>query len=160
MGYKVLRGPPRIKILEAAGSIADGRVKILRDEASRVEAIVGSSLGDRSYRVVLSIAGPKAVMASSDDNGTRFRGYIGYPIVAVMMLKGLLPRDPVVEEALRGVQWRVLNERFKSYERVLEEVFKSVESRLGRGVVERVKAYMGRVEAELSSYKVYLVEGL
>lgn len=156
MEGRLLRAPPRIKILEAAGSIADGRVRITRDEGLRVEATVESSMGDRSYRVVLLVKSPRVIVASSDDNGTRFRRYTGYPILAVMMLKGLLPRDPEVEEALKGVKWRVLNERFKSYERVLEEILRDVEVRMGKVMVDRIKSYMSSIERKLGEYRVYL----
>ncbi len=117
-----LRLPPRIKILEALGAIADNRVKIL----SESEAIVVSSEGDRSYRVYIDL---EKRVAESDDNGTRFRGYIGYPIVAFLMLKGLVPFEERISDALRGVKWRQLNERYKSYAVVEDLLLKELESK-------------------------------
>jgi hypothetical protein len=94
-------------------------------------------------------------IASSDDNGTRFRGYIGYPIVSVMMVKGVIPRNQEVEESLKGIPWRVLNERLKSYERVLEEITRSIEAKGGERLVVKVREYMESVMTDLSRYKVY-----
>lgn len=155
MEGRLLRLPPKIKILEAAGSIADGRVKILEDKGSKVKAVVESSMGDRSYNVTLEIVNPKVFIASSDDNGTRFRGYIGYPIVSVMMVKGVIPRNQEVEESLKGIPWRVLNERLKSYERVLEEITRSIEAKGGERLVVKVREFMESVMRDLSRYKVY-----
>jgi hypothetical protein len=150
-----LRLPPKIKVLEAAGSIADGRVRVLEDRGSKVVAVVESSMGDRSYNVVIEITGPKSIVASSDDNGTRFRGYIGYPIISLLMIKGLIPRDQEVEEALKGIPWRVLNERYKSYERVLEEIIVRVKATRGERLVSKVRDYMENVMNILSKYEVY-----
>lgn len=102
-------------MLEALGAIADGRVERLGPGVYRVT----SSEGDRSYRVYVD---PGRGLAYSDDNGTRLRGYVGYPIIAALMLEGLLPLDERLAEALRGVPWRRLNERLKRYALVEREV--------------------------------------
>ncbi len=114
-----LRPPPRIKILEALGAIADKRVECL-DRECRAARVV-SSEGDRVYRVYVDVEGG---VAYSDDNGTRLRGYIGYPIIAVLMLRGIVPFDERIAEALKGIPWRRLNETFKRYALVEREVKK------------------------------------
>ncbi|HWQ17225.1 MAG TPA: hypothetical protein VNL13_05275 [Sulfolobales archaeon] len=119
---ETLRLPPRIKILEALGAIADNRVKIVSDR----EAIVVSSEGDRSYKVYIDL---EERAAYSDDNGTRFRGYVGYPIVAVLMIKGALPFDAKIAEALKGVKWRQLNEKYKSYAIVEDLLLRELKTR-------------------------------
>jgi len=101
-----LREPPRIKVLEAAGAIADGRVHLVKGlTPDRLEATVVSSEGDRRYRVVVVKEGG-GYRVYSDDNGTRLRGYVGYPIISVLMLAGALPRDKQVEVALKGIDWK------------------------------------------------------
>lgn len=77
---KLLARPPRIKVLEAAGCIGDNRVKIV--DSSR--AVVSSSTGERKYRVILLEEGQGVFRAYSDDNGTVYKGYVGYPIIAFM----------------------------------------------------------------------------
>jgi len=109
--------PPDIKVLEAAGAIGDGRITLKRMNR-RITAVVRSSMGDRSYNVVVVTPQDsfnQVFYVYSNDNGTRFRGYIGYPIIAVLMLAGLLPRNPKLEEGLKGIRWKELNERYKKY---------------------------------------------
>jgi len=66
-----LREPPRIKVLEAAGAIADGRVHLAKGlTPDRLDATVVSSEGDRRYRVVVVKEGG-GYRVYSDDNGTR-----------------------------------------------------------------------------------------
>ncbi len=114
-----LKLPPRIKVLEALGAIADGRVKKVGDHYEVV-----SSEGDRVY--VVTVEGNKA---SSTDNGTTYRNYVGYPIIAVLMLEGRLPFNERVSKALKGIDWRKLNEQYKSYAKVEELVKKIAEER-------------------------------
>ena len=73
---------------------------------------VASSEGDRHYLVYVD---PARRLAYSDDNGTRFRGYIGYPIIAVLMLQGRVPFDERIARALEGIPWRRLNEHYRRY---------------------------------------------
>lgn len=151
-----LRMPPKIKILEAAGSIADGRVSIVSDEGGRIIAKVVSSMGDRVYNVFIERVSGGLFRVYSNDNGTLLRGYIGYPIISVLMVKGLLTRDIKVEDSLKGIPWKVLNEKFKSYDKVLEEVNRIVESREGGPRASTLKTYMDTVYRELSRYKLVL----
>jgi hypothetical protein len=120
---KPLRMPPRIKVLEALGSLADGRVRLLPDGSAEVV----SSDGTRRYSVWVSSDGRRAY---STDNGTAYRGYVGYPIIAVMMLRGILPYRKELAEALRGIRWRSLNEKYKRYW-VVEKIVKSIASKRG-----------------------------
>ena len=116
-----LRSPPKIKVLEAAGAVADGRVKLL-DET---HAIVTSSRGDRTYRVYVNV---KKGEACSSDNGTVYRGYVGYPIISVLMIKGVLPFNDRVAKALKDIPWKDLNEKYKKYDLVMEEIKKIAEN--------------------------------
>ncbi len=155
MGGRLLRLPPKIKILEAAGSIADGRVRILEDKGSKIIAIVESSMGDRSYNVEVEIVNPNTIIARSNDNGTRFKGYIGYPIITLMMIKGILPRDREIEDSLKGIPWRVLNEQLKSYEKVMEEITRRIRAKGGEHLVTKMRSYVENAMNELSKYRVY-----
>lgn len=152
-----LRGPPKIKVLEAAGAIADGRVQLLRGVSpDRVDAVVVSSEGDRRYRVAVLREGDR-IRVYSDDNGTKLRGYVGYPIISVLMLTGVLPRDEAVENALKGIDWRRLNETYKKYSVVEELVMKKAEEVVPR---ERIEGFRSRVLAELSKHEFVFDEGL
>ena len=73
---------------------------------------------------------PARRLAYSDDNGTRFRGYIGYPIIAALMLQGQAPLDERIARALEGIPWRRLNEHYKRYI-LVEQYVKRVAARRG-----------------------------
>ncbi|MEM4848567.1 MAG: hypothetical protein QXM55_02930, partial [Ignisphaera sp.] len=64
----------------------------------------------------------------SDDNGTKFRKYVGYPIIAFLMLRGILPFDENLAKALAGIPWRRLNEAYKNYHLVEKIVLRKVKS--------------------------------
>ncbi|ABM80844.1 hypothetical protein [Hyperthermus butylicus] len=146
-----LRLPPRIKVLEALGAIADGRVEKTGDHVYRVV----SSEGDRVYRVYVD---PGQGLAYSDDNGTKLRGYVGYPIIAVLMLEGVLPYDERLAKALQGIPWRRLNEKYKRYALVEAEV-KRVAA--GKGVAPaELDAFVEKVMAELHRLKLRLTTTL
>ncbi len=103
-----LKLPPRVKVLEALGCVADGRVKTVSSD----EAEVVSSTGDRIYKVRVDLKNRKV---SSNDNGTLYRNYVGYPIMSFLMVKGVLPYDEIIANALKGINWRKVNEEFKNY---------------------------------------------
>ena len=80
MEWKV---PPKIKVLEALGSIADDRIKFVSENEARVI----SSSGDKEYTVKFDISTKRI---NSTDNGSVYKGYLGYPSIAVLMLKKVL----------------------------------------------------------------------
>jgi len=118
-----LRSPPKIKVLEALSTIVDKRIKLLNDNYAEVT----SSDGSRKYIVYVDLEHNEAC---STDNGTMLRGYIGYPIIAMLMLKGKLPVNKVIANALKGINWRELNEKYKKYS-IVEEHIKEIVSRRG-----------------------------
>jgi hypothetical protein len=152
--------PPRIKVLEAAGAIGDGRVKLGEKAGDTLlVAQVRSSDGSRTYRVALKRVDSR-IHAYSDDNGTRYRGYVGYPIIALMMLANLLPRNPRVENALKGIPWKALNEKFKKYSLVEEHIRSMISDKISWSEVE---SFRSDVLKKLSRMGIYydpsLLEG-
>ena len=140
--------PPKIKVLEALGAIGDGRIEIMEDGAR-----VTSSEGDRIYTVRFD---EKNWKIGSTDNGSVFRGYYGYPIVAFLMLKGYLPLRKDLAEALQGIPWKKLNEKYKRYwivEKIVMERLKE------RGYSEQeVKEYIKMVLNKLKELKLGRLE--
>lgn len=148
MTTKPLRRPPRIKVLEAAGAVADGRVMLHNDEATVV-----SSMGDRRYRVII-----RGNRVYSNDNGTIYRGYIGYPIIAVLMAKKKLPYDENIGEALKGIPWKKLNEKYKRYAAVEEIVLRQAEE---KGISrETIQYYVNIVLKKLSTLNLIYDDSL
>lgn len=125
MDLPKLSTPPRIKVLEALGALADGRVRRVRENLFEVT----SSDGSRKYSVYIERIGFREFRACSTDNGTVYRGYVGYPVIAVMAYSGYVRRDRDVEKALSGIPWRRLNEELKKYALVESEVLKLASSR-------------------------------
>lgn len=146
---KLLRMPPRIKVLEALGSIADNRIRKIDDKYYEVI----SSDGTRKYKVYVDLEARKVY---SDDNGTKLRGYVGYPIIAVLMLNGKLPYNEKLANALKGIPWKKLNEMYKKYA-VVENIVKEKARRKGVSPYE-MDVFIRDVLTKLRSMKLYYEE--
>jgi len=137
--------PPRVKIMEAMGALADGRIERIGGSSFKVV----SSDRTRVYQVYVEVVEQGRFRVCSTDNGTVYRGYSGYPILSVLMVLGYLHRDVEVERALAGIPWRKLNESLKRYALVESEVLKLATS---RGVSSsRVKASIAKVVEDLKN---------
>jgi hypothetical protein len=109
--------PPLVKVYEALGALGDGRVRL---EAGG-RATVASSEGNKTYEVETSADGREV---ASNDNASYWQGYVGYPAIAVLILRGNLPAPPAnVTDALAGIPWKEINSRFRNdYARTIAEV--------------------------------------
>jgi hypothetical protein len=129
--------------------VADGSIKPKSDK----EATVISSDEQREYSVFLDL---ERGIATSTDNGTKFRGYIGYPIIAFLMLKGALPYDEEMASKLEGIKWRYLNEKYKSY-RIVEKIV--IEEFVKRGGDrEKLEALVKQVMEKLEKMELFSPE--
>ena len=114
--------PPAIKIYEALGAIGDGRVR-LEDEH---HALVTSSEGDKTYAVEISDDGREI---SCNDNASYWQGYLGYPAIAVLLMRGLYRAPANVIDALVDIPWKEINRRFTNdHDKTLAEVNEIVEA--------------------------------
>lgn len=105
--------PPIEKVFEAWTAIADDRVTLHEGYAE-----VSSSDGTKGY--IVRFDGNRY---SSDDNATYWRGYAGYPVLAVLMLQGKLPFDREEAEKWKDVNWKEINTRHRNkYAAAVEEV--------------------------------------
>jgi len=113
--------PPLIKIYEAMGAVGDGRVRIVDD----THALVTSSDRGRTYSVYTDDSG-RAI--ASDDNASRWQGYVGYPPIAVLIQRGVLKVPANVCDALAEIPWKEINRRNRNdYSKTLAEVARAVE---------------------------------
>jgi hypothetical protein len=122
-----LKIPPRIKVLEALGSIADRRIIVLDEKRAKVI----SSEKNREYFVYLDL---EKNVAFSNDNGTKLKGYIGYPIIAFLMIKKVLPFDEKIADALSQIPWKRLNEKYKNYS-IVEKIAKDIAKKRGIEII-------------------------
>jgi len=141
-----LRLPPRIKVLEALSAIADGRVRREGDHY-----VIVSSDGSRSYTVYVDEG---RGLVYSNDNGTVYRGYVGYPIMSVLMMLGKLSFDKELSNGLRGIPWRELNEKFKNYNAVMEVI----RGRVGEDKWPLYERFIDKVLGELRRLNLRLME--
>ncbi len=117
--------PPIIKVYEAFGAVADGRVQLQDD----CHATVISSDFTRTYQVENST---DCRSISSNDNASYWQGYLGYPAIAMMLKRGLLQAREDVIQALGKIPWKKLNRRFRGdYGRTIAEVMRTVEETTG-----------------------------
>jgi hypothetical protein len=154
LNLKLLSKPPRIKVLEAIGAIGDGRIRMVGAN----KALVTSSTGEKEYTVVAVKEGVDTFRVFSNDNGTVFKSYIGYPIISLLILMGELPLDNTIAKALSGIPWKELNEKYQKYA-VVENIVISRAERLG---VPRttIDEYVNIVYKKLGLIKVYFDESL
>lgn len=135
--------PPRAKVCEALSAIADGRVVMARERTAHVT----SSGGDKTYTVEWSEDG-KGI--TSNDNASHWQGYLGYPILAVLMLRGEVSYSPRVASLLAGVPWKRLNDEFRrDYDQAVEHVLEAIRQKGGdrQAVEDEVDRIMAQVVA-------------
>ncbi len=143
---KSLALPPRIKFLEAISAVAGNRIKALGNEKYEVY----SSDNTRVYTVWLHQMADDVWQVCSTDNGTVYRGYVGYPIIAVLIMKEVLPYDEELARSLSRVPWRRLNDKYKRYY-VVERIVKS--RYIPAGKLQRLDELVAEMEYRLKRMK-------
>lgn len=107
--------PPIEKIYEAYSAIADGRVSMSDHKDS---AIVKSSSGAKEYTVTW-----RRNMYVSSDSASYWQGYSGYPVLAILMLREMLPLDWDIAALFVCINWTLLNKKHKrDYDSAVDEV--------------------------------------
>jgi hypothetical protein len=115
--------PPLMKVYEAIGVIGDRRVTFENDHRAKVL----SSDGRKTYLVEIADDGRTV---SSNDNASYWQGYLGYPAIAVMLLRGLSHVREDVISTLSGIPWKELNTRFRNdYAQTIAEVMERAQKR-------------------------------
>lgn len=122
--------PPKAKIYEALSAVADKRIEIKTSQAAEVK----SSSGNKIYSVQWTEDFQTFV---SNDNASYWQGYLGYPIIAVLIALKKLSCSLEIANQLAGVEWKKINDEHKrDYEKAIESVLKNIETRGGdRGAI-------------------------
>lgn len=124
--------PPIEKIYEAYSAIVDDRVQLYRHYA-----VVTSSNREKSYMVTWGDS-----FYAANDNATYWQGYAGYPIIAVLMLRGELPFNMKIAKRFANINWSEQNAKAKrNYALAVENIFRQ------QGIDERTKNKI-RMEAK------------
>lgn len=141
--------PPMAKIYEALSAVADERVSFTGATAARVE----SSSRDKTYNVEWS---EDMREITSDDNASRWQGYTGYPIIAVLLKTGKISFNPRVARHLADIPWNALNKKFKGdYDRAVNHVLDGIEAKGGNRA--ETEAQAGTIFEQLASLKLRLL---
>ncbi len=93
------------------------------DNASRTLTRGGRVLSSDRTRVYDVYVDLEQKVAYSNDNGTLYRGYVGYPIIAFLMYRGVLPINEKIGIYLRDFPWKAMNEKYRKYSLVMNEIF-------------------------------------
>lgn len=134
--------PPKAKVYEALSAVADQRVTITGPTAAKAQ----SSSHKKIYDVVWS---EDLREITSNDNASRWQGYIGYPIIAVLLKIRKLSFNIHIAELLAGVPWQALNDQFKrDYDKAINHVFDQIEEKGGNRMeivqeVEKIYKQLG-----------------
>ena len=83
--------------------MAIDRVEVLENTAK-----VYSSTRNKYYDVVYD-PNNQAIMAN--DNGSYWKGYLGYPSIAFLMKIGVLSYDQNIGESLKDIAWKDINQK-------------------------------------------------
>ena len=98
--------PPKIKIYEALGALADGRVEVGGDSVK-----VYSSSRGKYYTVAYD---PKTQAIMANDNGSYWQDYLGYPALVYLMKIGVVPFSETAAALLADIEWKDINQSFKN----------------------------------------------
>lgn len=141
--------PPIEKIYEAYSAIADSRV-CMTDGA---KALIRSSGGDKEYTVTW-----EGNTYFSDDSASYWQGYAGYPVIAVLMLRGRLPLNRKIAACFTGVNWSTLNKKYKrNYARAAAEALADIEA--GGGDIATINTEVREVFEELGNLDILVKRG-
>jgi hypothetical protein len=138
--------PPVIKIYEALGSLADDRVKVTGNTAQ-----VYSSSGNKFYSVEFD---PRTQAIMVNDNGSFYKGYLGYPAIAFLLAIGELSYSPEIAKKLQGIPWKDINQKFKNnFDKTLEYILHE-KTPIERGDIEKEVI---AIDAELKNKRYSLL---
>ncbi len=135
--------PPIEKIHEAFSAIADGRVKMASDHA-----LVSSS----DYRKEYTVSWQDNTY-SSNDNASYFQGYMGYPVIAVLMLQKKIDYSATVAEHFKGINWKELNTQYKNqYAKAVRVILNDIS---GKGIdVQEIESEVNGIYEQIKTLDI------
>jgi hypothetical protein len=147
--------PPIIKIYEALGSVADGRIEIDGNSAK-----VYSSSGNKFYSVNYD-SEKRAIM--TNDNGSFWKGYLGYPAIAYLLKKGVLSYEEDVAKILMNIKWKDINQKFKNdFDKTLDYILSPLtdtQKENLNNLVQKIDKEIAELDLSLLGKKVKPPEG-
>lgn len=116
--------PPHIsKIYEALTAIADKRIELVGDNEAR---ITSSSRG-KFYTITYN---PTTNSIMSNDNTAYYTGSVSYPMIALLMLKGVINYDQSLLSPLSNIVWKDIMQMYKNdYDKGIKHVLQDLSQR-------------------------------
>lgn len=151
MGIQDWDMPPVAKVYEALSAVVDGRVKL----TNGTSAEVGSSSGSKAYVVRWS---EDLASFTSNDNASYFVGYLGYPIIAVLLDQGKLKYDYATAAHLGNVPWKQLNDKFKrDYDKAVNYALSCAEAK--GADVQAIRRMVEQIYDDLQNLRIKKLQG-
>jgi len=136
--------PPVIKLYEALSALADNRLEIITPRIAKV----WSSDRSKFYTIIYQ---DKRIR--SNDNGSYWQGYLGYPAVALLLHQGYLDYQPKLAAYLGGINWKRLNQKYANH---YQEAIKAVLDNLAQQAapVDKLQKYISYLADQLKTSKI------
>jgi hypothetical protein len=141
--------PPKAKIYEAFSVLADERYVIQENSA-----LITSSDGKKQYSVewMPRIKTGESLKITSNDNASYWQGYMGYPIIAVLMIIKEISLNEKVLPYFKDIPWNALNKAAKNdYDSVIKKVLSGIED---KAVVRRINFEVENIFTQLEKLKL------
>lgn len=132
--------PPIIKIYEAIGSVADNRVEVSGNSGK-----VYSSSRNKFYEIYYD---PSIQSIMANDNGSYWKGYLGYPSIAFLMRVGILSYDSNTGSLLKDISWKDINQKFNNdFDKTLDYILSSKTEKEKNSL----SSFVAKVDAEIKN---------
>jgi len=123
--------PPKEKIYEAFSVLADERYTLEENSAT-----VTSSDGKKQYSVEWNSG--ETLKITSNDNASYWQGYMGYPIIAVLMIIKKIQFNEEIIHHFKDIPWNALNKASKNdYASVVNKILLKIEDKKEIGKITR-----------------------
>lgn len=135
--------PSKAKIYEALTAMSSNRITKINSTTAKVK----SSDATKTYTVEWN---EDITQITSNDNGSFWQGYMGYPIIALLMDQGRLDYDPRAAQALANINWKQINMKYNNnYDRAVAHVLESIDR------PEIITATVDNIYSQLQSIKLF-----
>jgi hypothetical protein len=105
------------KIYEALSAIADKRIEFMGEN----EAHCTSTSRGKYYTITYD---PSANSIMSNDNTAYYTSKLSYPMIALLMLKGVIKYDQSLLAPLQNIPWKDINQKFHDdYDQAIDHYF-------------------------------------
>ena len=133
------------KIYEAITAIADKRIKLIGENIAQCT----SSSRGKFYTVKYD---PVSNSLMSNDNTAWYTDSLSYPMVALLMMEGIIKYDSQLEQILSGIIWKDINQKFKNdYDKAIVFVLEDLANK-GHNI-KFIQEEINRIFNEVTSMK-------